>query len=467
MMYQDLADFSIKKLEELGVSYAEARLEKIKGSGYVVKNGNVEISGFDKSVGLGVRFIVNGTLGFLSINDFNKTKIKDLINRSFNLTKNASKLGGNVKLSKEKTIKVNYKVKQNIKLDSISPEEKIKFILDLDKEINKKYFRYFSLGESITNKYYVNTEGSKIISETPNVSFHCYITVLINNRSMQRSIPRGNSGGWEFIKKWNLRQGISNEIKALEKVIKQGIKAPRGKIDMVVGPEVTGIASHESVGHPYEADRILGREAAQAGESFVNINMINYKIGSDVVNLVDDPTLPNSNGFYLYDDEGVKARRKILIKNGRITEFLHNRETATEVGINSNGSSRASDYNKEPLVRMSNTFVLPGNYKEEELFEDIRLGIYMKNFMEWNIDDKRFHQKYTGAEAYLIKNGKITIPILNPVLEITTPALWSSIDAIGKKIEFVAGNCGKGEPMQGIPVWFGGPHMRLRNIIIR
>ena len=80
---------------------------------------------------------------------------------------------------------------------------------------------------------------------------------------------------------------------------------------------------------------------------------------------------------------------------------------------------------------------------------------------------QKISSKYTGAEAYLIKNGKVTQPVFNPVLEITTPALWSSVDALSKKVEFVAGNCGKGEPMQGIPVWFGGPNMRLRNVMIR
>ena len=86
--------------------------------------------------------------------------------------------------------------------------------------------------------------------------------------------------------------------------------------------------------------------------------------------------------------------------------------------------------------------------------------------MEWNIDDKRYQQKYVGNEAYLIKNGRIEDPIKTPALEITTPALYSSIDALGKNVELFAGNCGKGEPMQGIPVYMGGPAMRLRNLRI-
>ena len=466
-MYEDLADFSLKHLEKLGASYVEARLEDVKGSGYIIKNGNVELSGFDRSLGLGLRFIVDGTLGFISINEFRKDKITKLINKSFNLTRNSSKIGEKVELSEEKTVKANYKVNQKQKLDTINPEEKIKFLLDIDKEINQKYYRFFSLGDGITRKYFVNSEGTKIISEIPRVNFYYFITVLMKNKSMQRYLPYGNTGGWEVTKKWNLKENILGEIKALENVIKNGVKPPKGKIDVVVGPEVTGIASHEGVGHPYEADRILGREAAQAGESFINPSMVGGYIASKVVTLVDDPTLQGSNGFYLYDDEGVKARRKILIKDGKINEFLHNRETASALNVKSNGAARASEYNKESLVRMSNTFVLPGNYKKEELFEDIKLGVYMKNFMEWNIDDKRFQQKYTGAEAYLIKNGKITKPVINPVLEITTPALWKSVDAIGNKVGFFAGNCGKGEPMQGIPVWLGGPSMRLGNIIMR
>ena len=466
-MYEDLADFSVKQLEKLGVSYAEARLEEIKGSGYILKNGNMDISGFDKSAGLGVRFIANGTMGFFSINDLKKDKISSLIKRSFNLTKNASRIGDKVKFSEEKSVNAKYEIKQKIKVENLNPDEKIKFLLEIDKEINKKYFRYFALHDDITKTYYINNEGSKINSTIPRVSFYYFLTVLMNNKSMQRYLPYGNTGGWEVVKKWNLKDNFLSEIKALENIIKNGVKPPKGKIDVVIGPEVTGIATHESVGHPYEADRILGREAAQAGESFVNLKMIGDKIGSEIVNLVDDPVLEGSNGFYLYDDEGVKARRKILIKNGKINEFLHNRETAAELNVKSNAASRASDYNKEPLIRMSNTFVLPGDYKDEELFKDIKLGVYIKNFMEWNIDDKRFQQKYTGAEAYLIENGNVTKPVINPVLEITTPALWSSVDAIGKKIEFSAGSCGKGEPMQGIPVWFGGPHMRLRNIIMK
>ena len=153
-----------------------------------------------------------------------------------------------------------------------------------------------------------------------------------------------------------------------------------------------------------------------------------------------------------------------MIKDGKINELLHNRETSCKVGVRSNGSARASSYNKEPIVRMSNTFMLPGDYKEEELFEDIKLGVYIKNFGEWNIDDKRLHQRYIGNEAYLIKNGKIKEPVKMPVLEISTFGFYRAIDALSNKIRIYAATCGKGEPLQGINVGLGGPLVRLRNI---
>jgi TldD protein len=239
-------------------------------------------------------------------------------------------------------------------------------------------------------------------------------------------------------------------------------------MDVVCAPEVVGIMVHESAGHPYEADRILGREAAQAGESFISASMRGSRIGTDDVTVVDDPRLKNKYCHFRYDNEGVKARENTLIKNGIINSFLHNRETATAMGLpRSNGCSRASDYAKESMVRMSNTYLKKGTHTEDELIEGVHEGIYLKNYMEWNIDDRRLNQKYVGAESYYIKDGKIQYPVYNPVLEVTTPKLWSSVDGLGKKVTFHAGQCGKGEPMQGIPVTFGGPVMRLRNMRIQ
>ncbi len=242
------------------------------------------------------------------------------------------------------------------------------------------------------------------------------------------------------------------EAKKLKKIALSK-KSPEGKMDIIVGPEVSGIVAHESCGHPTEADRIFGREAAQAGESFIKPGMLGERIGTDLVNVVDDPTVEHSFGYYKYDFEGVKARKRYLYKNGRINEFLMNREYAGELGLKSNGAARSSEWDKEPIVRMSTTYIEPGDHTLEELLEGVKRGIFMNSFTEWNIDDIRFNEKYVGREAYLIENGEIKEPVKRPVLEITTTGFYSAVDAVSRDLKFYAGTCGKGDPMQGVDVW--------------
>jgi len=462
----ELANFALKQAMKFS-SYAEIRLEESSGDSFLLKNGILEEAGFEQSLGLSIRMIVNGASCFASLNNITKERIKRLVQEA---KKVKSRLNKKLELSEESIQKREYEVRQNIKLEDVSAEEKLGALFDIEKLVSGTKTdvpgRHFFLSDWVTNKHYANSNGTVIKAKIPRVNFSYYITIKANGKLSQRYWQYGATGGFEKVKQWNLPKLIEEEINAAKQNLIKGINAPAGKIDVVVAPQVTGIIVHESTGHPYEADRIMGREAAQAGESFVTKQMLGTRIGSNAVNVVDDPTVPNSFGFYLYDDEGVKARRKLLIKNGIINEFLHNRETAKSFGMKSNAGARAVTFDREPIVRMSNTFMLPGNFTEEELIEGVKNGVYIKNFMEWNIDDKRFNQKYVGAEAYSIKNGRIGQPVVKPTLEITTPKLYSSIDAVAKNVEHHAGSCGKGEPMQAIPVWFGGPSFRMRGIML-
>src|SRR3989344_2175445 len=464
MMYKDFADYALSILKKEKVDYGEVRLEETEGEGLVLKNGIPEVSGFENSAGVGIRFLVNNSLGFASINKFEKKKISQIVLQAIKRVKRARNMNANVRLSEESVNKKNYKVTQKINLKDIDPDKKMKLLHDIDEKIKKAAGRYLSLSYNLNKKYIITTEGTKIISEIPRNHFTYFLTVQSNGKSAQKFWQYCNAGGFEVVNQWKLPELMLKEYKAMDLNLRKAEKAPKGKIDLVVGPEVTGIMVHESVGHPFEADRILGREAAQAGESFVHKGMIGEKIGSEQVTVADDPTLDKSAGYYLYDDEGVKARRRYLIKNGVINEFLHNRETAFDMNLRSNGAARSESFDKEAIVRMANTFLVPGKFSESELIKDIKFGVYMRDFTEWNIDDKRFQMKYVGSDCYLIKNGKISNPVLKPIIEITTPALWSNVDAVGKNIEYHTGTCGKGEPMQGVPAWLGGPSMRIRNV---
>ncbi|MBI2145244.1 TldD/PmbA family protein [Candidatus Woesearchaeota archaeon] len=464
----DLAHFAIDYARKVGASYADARLEATVVNGFVLKNGVPQVAGFDRVSGLGLRVVIKGTLGFASTNILSRENLKRVVERAVKVTSAASSIGEKVRFSPEGAAVASYDVKQKVKIADLSPKEKLKVLFDAEKAIKAAKVnvpgRFFSMSDFYAEKYFVNTEGSKVLSRIPRTDFWYFLTVEEGGRTAQRYWQYGAAGGFETIYNHGFPELLASEVKATHSNLKKAVVAPKEKVDLVVAPQITGIMVHESVGHPYEADRVLGREAAQAGESFINAGMLGTRIGSDAVNIVDDPTIPGSFGYYLYDDEGVKARERWLIKRGIITELLHNRETSAIMGGRSNGSARATGYDREPIVRMANSIVKPGNYTEAELIESVKFGVFIKNFMEWNIDDKRLNAKYTGAEAFMIRNGRLAEPVWRPTIEVSTPKLWGSVDAVAGNMEFHAGTCGKAEPMQAIPVWFGGPSMRIRNL---
>lgn len=468
---RDMAESAVSMALDLGAEYAEARMESLTTNGLFLKNGNPEVAGFGNYSGMCVRVLMHGGMGFASTDILRRKSIQNRVETAVKMAKASARLvKDRITLSDEPTHTVDYAVEQKKKIADVQLDEIVSVLSHIDKAMTETAplaSRFIQLSIAERTKYFTNSDDSKIGSHIPRIGIYTIPTIVEGEKISQAMIQRGVAMGWEYMDPVARAEEICHEIAMTHKNMKEGVKAPSGKIDMVLGPEVVGIAAHESCGHPYEADRISGREAAQAGESFVKANMMGTRIGSDVATVVDDPTLENSYGFYLYDDEGVKARPKILIKNGMINEFLHNRETAASMDMGrSNGGARANNYDREAIVRMSNTFVQAGDHGDEELFEGIQRGVYMKSFMEWNIDDKRYNQRYIGREAYMIENGKVTVPVKAPILELTTPAFWSAIDAVGKKLEFAAATCGKGEPSQGVPVYTGGPHIRLRDITL-
>ncbi|MDV3103477.1 TldD/PmbA family protein [Thermococcus waiotapuensis] len=469
----ELVEFAVEKALELGASYAEARFEEKSGTSLTMKNGSPEGLEILADKGIGVRVLVDGGMGFASTNVLTKESVAEAVQKAVKLARAASKVRNEpIRFSDEDFHEVYYEVKMRKDFRDVSPEEKLELLRKIEEEVKATGvnvpMRFLSYSDQVWHKIIANSDGAFIESFIPRVST-TYNLVVFENGQMEQApfVQRAFSGGLELIEKDEPWKWAVKDVQALKRLIYEGRKPPEGKVDLVISPEVAGIAVHESVGHPYEADRIFGREAAQAGESFVKPEMLGERIGSEVVTVIEDPTIPNSWGFYLYDDEGVKARPRYLIRDGIITEFLTNREYAYKLGQRSNAAARAINYNREPIVRMANTYLAPGDYSLEELIEDIKLGVYMVSFNEWNIDDRRYQQRYIGREAYLIENGEIKHPVRRPILEITTRALWSSVDAVGKEVEFYPGTCGKGEPGQGVPVWMGGAHARLRDIPLR
>ena len=470
---ESLIKFSINYGLDKGAEYVESRYEKRMGEKIILRNGEVEGLIVSNTEGINIRLVYDGVVSMGSSNILTKSYLENVIDELVSMARANKVLSKRkVSFSEEPALDISYFLAENIKCFDLSVDEKVNFLKELDSQIEDSRFKVKFFGRSLfldcskVYKLYENSEETKVESQIPYASLFYLITGKYNEDSVQKYGEFAGSGGFEVIKNDKTYEELYNVASVLDKLLLEGVSPPTGRMDAVVSSEVAGIIAHEAVGHPFEADRVLGRESAQAGRSYISPDMIGKRVGSGEVNVSDDPTIPGSYGFYLYDDEGVKARKRILIKEGVVNELLHNRETANAFDTNSNGAARGGGFDKEPIVRMANTFFEPGDYSIEELVEDIVHGVYIKSFMEWNIDDIRLNQRYTGLEAYIIENGEITKPIKNPVIEINTLDLLSKLDARGNSLKFYPGNCGKGDPMQSVPVWMGGPDLRFRNIYI-
>lgn len=471
---KDLCDSAIDLALRKGASYVEARFEQYQNNQFVLKNGTPEIGAFDRLSGIGIRVLADGAMGFASFNKFDKQSMESSVNQSIKLAQASAKLRKYpITFSEEKTVNKKFVVDASIPPKDKDPEEKMHILFNIDKSLSSLPipFRMVILVDTGTKKYYINSEGSTVESQIPAINFIGLLTAVDQTRGTmeQAYYSKGASGGYEWIDNWDLVNYLQKQAGIIAKVASEAKESPKGTLDFVVGPNVAGIIAHENCGHPSEADRILGREAAQAGESYLGPDIIGEKIGSEYITIIDDPATPGNYGYYIVDDEGVPVRPRYLIKKGIFNEMLHNRESAGFLNTHSTAAARATAYNREPIPRMSNTYIAAGDYAFEEVFEDINLGIYMKTFTEWNIDDRRFQSKYVGREAYLIKDGELTNQLIRrPVLETTTPDLFNAIDAASKKLEFDSATCGKGDPMQGAPVWHGGPEAtRIRDVLVK
>ena len=399
--YKDLADYCVREARKLGAEYAEARVRHGgSGTGFLLKNGEPQPSMIEDSFGIAVRVIVGGAMGFGATNILARERVKELTAHTVKLAKSSAGLVREpIGMGESKPVvrKVRVEEKEPIE-DGADPNWLKSLLLEIDGNVVKLEAgmggvkipnRIMVASAGVEEKYVVTSDGARVESRVPRFNFFGIFTAIgggagaDGSGAAQRIIQQGETGGLEIVKRIRLVECVEEEAETLMMVVGKAQKAPTGIMDVLLSPELSGIAAHESVGHPQEADRILGREGAQAGESYLSKDSLGMRVGSEEANVSDDPGLPHSNGYSPVDDEGVASKKRRLIVGGMITEFLQNRATSSLLGVKNNGASRASSFDREPIIRMSNTFVEPGDYATtEELIKEVKDGIYLKSFTE-------------------------------------------------------------------------------------
>ncbi len=443
--------------QKMNVDYYDFRVVKNTGTTLETKNGDLETANMGGESGCAVRVLYNGSWGFFSTNDISKNGLTYAIEKAFKIAKVSKRnKKEKVKLAEVETC-VNKKViKPKMKFEDISVNEKHDLLIDIDKAVRsvdgiRTCEVNYSDGERCT--YLITSEGTELYFQVPRTACQVILVGKLDDQILGYRKRIGATSGFEIYEK---KDPVKVSVKAAETAMKilGGKKAPSGRMDLIADPDLTGVFVHEALGHAAEADLIM------AGESILK-GRLGKKIAADNVTIVDDPTIKGGFGTFPYDDEGVKAEKKDLVKKGKLENYILNRETAKKLGMKANGGARAESYDSRPLVRMSNTMLMGGDHKFEELISGIKKGIYAKGTRGGQVDTAKGTFQFSAQEAYLIENGEIAGPLKEVSFSGETLKTLKNITAIGKKKRMGSpGYCGKG---QIVPVGDGGPHIRIKN----
>jgi len=460
-----------------GAQYADVRFGQTRDEHLEVRNGVVSSLSDGESAGFSVRALVDGAWGFASSADIRDAELDRVAALAVAIAKASAKVRGHgISLVPVPPSVGSYATPFEVDPASVSLGERVDYLLSAEKEIRAvKGVTVARAWLDIwrTNKYFANSEGSKIDQRLLQCGSAIHALAVGERDVQDRCFPGTGglyqTGGYEIIRKAKLLENarrIGEEAVALL----DADQCPSDTTDIVLSGDQVSLQIHESIGHALELDRVMGWEANFSGTSFATLDKLgSFRYGSNQVNVVIDMTCPLALATHGYDDEGVAATPVDLIRDGILVGYMAGRDTAGTAKVGLSGCVRAEYWGRLPMIRIGNVNLEPGTVPAEHLFDDIKQGVYMESNRSWSIDDKRLNFQFGCQLGYEIKDGKKGRMLKNPTYAGMTPAFWRSCDAIGDAQSWVAWgtpNCGKGEPLQTARSCQGAAPTRFRNVSV-
>lgn len=471
-----IAHRALEKAKDLGAEYADFRFEDSQFERLDFADGLPEKVEQSAESGFGIRVIADGAWGFFGSNIITDKEALRVAEMAVNIARASALVNKQpIRIAPKISSKDTYRTPIKIDPFEIGIPRKLEYLRQIDNLIERTdgtVSRECFLDFKKTIKYYMDLEGSEIEQEIIQSGTGISVTAVGSGRNRAtRNYPSNEglfvTGGWELIEQEPLESSIAricDEAKALL----SAPECPSKVCDIVLDGSHLGLVIHESIGHALELDRVFGSERNFSGASFATLDKIGtLKYGSDIINVVCDPTAPFGLGSFGYDDEGVKATPTPLIENGILKGYLSSRETAFMAGTLLSASMVAEGWGNIPIIRMTNTNLLPGNNSLNDLISGIDDGIYMETSSSWSIDDMRQNFQFGCQLGRLIEGGKLTTLVKNPTYSSNTIEFWNSCDGLGdKSLWRIWGtpNCGKGQPGQNARTGQGAPPARFRRI---
>lgn len=449
----------LQNLVQRQSDYIELRWHKRTSNSFLATKGRVDVANHSMTEGVGVRALVHGAWGFAATSDVSEAAIKRAIEQAQANAALLSKARGKhiITLKQGKLSVKDFVGEGFAELQGMSIADKLGKVIDLEHQLAKASKRMHTARvrytEYMEEKAIVTSDGANCSLKIAQPELSLSAIAEKDGQRATGGKGAGVSGGWTCLFNHPTLNHVVEDIAKTTVDLLDAKYPDGGRKKVILAPAVVGLLCHEAIGHTVEADFVKAGSVA-AGK-------IGQLVASPLVTMADsghETIAGYAVGNLPFDDEGVETETTTIIKDGKLVSYLHNRETAAEFGVAPTGNSRAWLFSDEPLIRMRNTYLLPGQSTLAEMIASMDEGYLVEGAGSGQADSNGEFM-FGCSHVWEIKNGKKTNLLREATLSGIAFDVLKTVDAVSSEFQWDlgTGHCGKGQPAK---VDAGGPYIR-------
>lgn len=441
-----------------GMEDGELYLEASHSESFAFDDGRLKSASYDQTQGFGLRGVIGESTGYAHANELSEAAIRRAAD-----TVQAVRTGdsGSLALAPARTNQQLY-THQN-PLESVDFGTKVKLLEDIDAYARGLDPRVQQVSASLLGSWkrveIIRPDGERVRDIRPLVRLN--VQVVMTDGARQEVGFDGSGGRFAYDHMFNddYWQAQVKEAIRQSEVNLRSVDAPAGEMTVVLGPGWPGILLHEAIGHGLEGDFNRKGTSAFAG-------LLGQRVAAPGVTVVDDGTLDDRRGSLSIDDEGTPTSETVLIEDGILKGYMHDRLNARLMGHDATGNGRRQGYAHAPMPRMTNTFMRNGHHDPAEILASVDDGIYAVNFGGGQVDITSGKFVFSCTEAYRIRGGKLAEPVKGATLIGNGPDVLTKVSMIGNDLALDngVGTCGKGG--QSVPAGVGQPTLKIDGLTV-
>ena len=448
------------------VGLADLYFQSSSHESWMLEDGIVKEGSYNIERGVGVRAISGEKTGFAYSDDITPLALKKAADAAKGIA-NAEKSAKVQVFDGKKIQQNNEQYKALDPLASLPQEQKITLLHEVEahaRSVDKRVKQVIVNLSGVYEKILVAaSDGTYATDIRPLVRLNCSVLVEENGKRERASSGGGARTDYSYF--FELEHNKPRYLAYAEEAVRQAlvnlvaIDSPAGLLPVVLGAGWPGVLLHEAVGHGLEGDFNRKGSSAFSGK-------VGQQVASELCTIVDDGTMENRRGSVSIDDEGTPGQYNVLIEKGVLKGYMQDKHNADLMGVKPTGNGRRESYAHLPMPRMTNTYMLAGEHKPDDIIKSVKKGIYAPNFAGGQVDITSGKFVFTSSEAYLIENGEITSPIKGATLIGSGPEAMQQVSMVGNDLKLDAGVGVCGKDGQSVPVGVGQPTLKIDEMTV-